>query len=156
MDINDWARDWGVSHAAMMDFRARCGMLGNVQTETKLLETEGGVQNMARIREFKDHGAWMLRNNVGAGFSEEGQFMRWGLANDSKEMNKLMKSSDLIGVQPVVITPAHVGMTLGLFRAIECKKPGWQYTGDDREKAQLVFGNRVLSLGGLFEFRSGY
>lgn len=156
MDINQWAADWGIPMAAMMDFRDRCGMLGTVQTAATPLTEESGVQNQVRITEYRERKALLWRNNVGAGFSEEGDFMRWGLANDSAQMNKVMKSSDLIGVQPYVVSVADIGRTLGLFRAVECKKPGWHYTGEDREAAQLTFGNRVMSLGGLFEFHSGY
>ncbi len=157
MDINDWARDWNIPLAAMMDFRARCNMLpGPPVADDAKVTTETGVMKDVRITEWRERGAMLWRNNVGAGYSEEGDFLRWGLANDSEAINNVMKSSDLIGVQPELITQHHVGMTLGLFRAVECKKPGWHYTGTPREKAQLTFGTRVMSLGGLFEFSTGY
>lgn len=84
-----------------------------------------------------------------------GNHIRFGLGNDSPRINKIFKSSDLIGVTPVVITPEMVGSTVGVFTAIECKAPGWRYSGDDREIAQKRFLDKVLELGGIARFESG-
>jgi len=99
---------------------------------------------------------WRLfRNNVGVLKDERGVPVRYGIANDSPAMNKRIKSSDLIGIRPVVIAPDMVGSTIGQFVAREVKKAGWKYKGTEHEKAQLAFGTLVIALGGDFKFWNG-
>ncbi len=57
-------------------------------------------------------GARVFRNNVGKLRDQNGRVVTYGLC---------VGSSDLIGWIPVTITPAHVGQTLAVFVAIECK-----------------------------------
>lgn len=118
--------------------------------------TEAGVQSRARLALSAQGGrAW--RNNVGAVDPNDppDSFLRYGLANDSKQMNDVLKSSDLIGIKPVLVTPQHVGSTIGQFWARECKYPGWRYTAKGREPAQLNFINLVNRLGGDAAFTNG-
>ena len=100
-------------------------------------------------------GARLWRNNVGAGKLDNGSFIRWGLANESRQMNETLKSSDLIGIRPVIITPEHVGRTLGVFVSRETKRPGWVYSGNSHEAAQLKWLELVRSLGGDAAFSTG-
>lgn len=110
--------------------------------------SEGRQQDLVRL-ELPKLGCHFWRNNNGAGTLENGQFVRWGLANDSHALNARLKSSDLIGIVPVVITPDMVGKTVGVFGAVEMKPLGWRYNPhDDRERAQKAFIDLVLSLGG--------
>lgn len=74
--------------------------------------------------------------------------MRYGLGNESAALNKKYKSSDLIGITPLVITADMVGRKLGIFTAIEVKKEGWDYSGTRGEKAQNNFLEMIRSFGG--------
>lgn len=85
---------------------------------------------------------WTLwRNNNGAGKIQvpngESRFIRWGLANDSSQLNEVFKSSDLIGYD-----------NTARFAAAECKDPNWVYKGTPREVAQLAFILHVRRGGG--------
>lgn len=100
-------------------------------------------------------GARAWRNNVGAYVDDRGNHIRYGLANDSAQLNKVVKSSDLVGIEPILIGPEHVGTTIGRFFAEECKRPGWKYKGDAHEQAQLKFLQLVNALGGRGEFKNG-
>ena len=94
----------------------------------------------------------LMRNNSGALNDEFGRPVRFGLGNVSKEHNKVTKSSDLIGVTSVIVTPDMVGKRVAIFTAIEVKKPNWKWSGDEREVAQKNFIDWIISLGGIAGF----
>lgn len=96
----------------------------------------------------------LLRNNSGAVLADK-RMIRFGLGNDSKQLNATCKSSDLIGIRPVVITQADVGQTIGQFVAIEAKESTWIYTGTEHELAQKNFIDWVISMGGYAQFSTG-
>lgn len=115
---------------------------------------EDVVQQHARIEAAK-YGCILLRNNSGVLEDKNGRPVRYGLANESSKQNESFKSSDLIGITPIVITPDMVGRTIGVFTAIEVKKEGWAFKiGNKREVAQLAFINWVKKLGGIASFCS--
>lgn len=129
---------------------------------------EAFAQQHARFVIAKAGGlSW--RNNVGATpakietncpkcrfhFEIQQRMVRYGLANDSHQLNSVIKSSDLIGVMPRLITPELVGTTIGQFIAVECKRPGWNYTGNGREVQQQAFLSVVMGKGGLAQFSTG-
>jgi len=95
----------------------------------------------------------LWRNNSGAFQHSVGRWVRFGLGNDSKQLNDVMKSSDLIGVTPVLIMPNMIGRVVGVFTAIECKPSDWHLTpGDHRGQAQLNYIELVRRHGGYAGF----
>jgi hypothetical protein len=109
--------------------------------------SETNVQARVRLEAAK-LGIRLWRNNSGAGKLENGSFVRWGLCNESAAVNSRLKSSDLIGIRAIVITPDMVGKTLGVFVARECKREGWTYDGSEEEEAQYRFITLINSMGG--------
>lgn len=98
--------------------------------------------------------AW--RNNVGAlPDPRTGRLIRFGLGNESAALNAKLKSSDLIGLRRVVVTPDMVGQTIGQFVSLELKPPGWAYSGTPRERAQLAWVEHVRRWGGFACFTTG-
>jgi hypothetical protein len=116
--------------------------------------SEAAILNLVRL-EATQRGCRLWRNNVGATYTKDGSFIRYGLANETKQMNTVIKSADLIGIRPILITPAHVGMVLGQFLSREVKTEGWRYTATDREKAQMAWAHLIISLGGDAGFTTG-
>jgi hypothetical protein len=116
--------------------------------------SEAAVQNNVRL-EAGRKGVRLFRNNVGATYDKEGNFIRYGLANESSQMNKAIKSSDLIGIRPILVTPQMVGYRVGVFVAREVKRGDWRYAGDPAEQAQLNFIQLITSLGGDAAFATG-
>ena len=111
------------------------------------MKSEDAVQGEVRLK-VSQQGNRVWRNNVGVMLDRRGVPVRYGLANESKKQNEKTKSSDLIGIRQVLITPDMVGQTFGQFMALEVKKEGWVYSGTPREEAQLNFISIVCSLGG--------
>lgn len=109
--------------------------------------SESRIQSLGILEAVKRR-IWPLRNNSGAFTDTTGRLVRFGLGNVSKQFNEVMKSSDYVGVEPVIITQSMVGQTIGRFWCREFKPEGWTYAGTDRERAQKVFIDKVNSLGG--------
>lgn len=157
--LEQWAARHGVSHTALSELTtitAAALLPDNLQPMAK---TEGGVMDLVRM-EGAAKGVTLMRNNVGAlnAYDENtgrARLVRYGLANDSAAINGYTKSSDLIGFRPVIIGMGDVGRTIAQFTARECKKPGWKYTGTDREQAQKRFIDLVNAAGGDAAFAAG-
>jgi len=143
MNLYDWAKTWNISAMAINDLKNRMGLRGTIPQLPHEITTEAQVKKVVRL-EGAQKGITLWSNNVGVAVDEQGRYIRYGLANDSKAMNMNVKSSDLIGIGPD-----------GLFYARETKRPGWHYTGTPREVAQLKFLQLVLSKGGNAEFATG-
>jgi len=150
--LTAWAKRHGVTQAALADLLAMMGVAESAPVKSG--KSEAAVQTEIRLAASK-LGGRLWRNNVGAGKLEDGSFVRWGLANDSKAMNTAIKSSDLIGILPTVVTPEMVGTTVGVFWSVEVKKEGWRFGGSPREVAQLRWIELVRSLGGVAYFSTG-
>ena len=122
--------------------------------------SEAHAQQQVRFQVSAAGGlAW--RNNVGATPAKcpdcgvKRQPIRYGLANDSKQLNENIKSSDLILAIPRTITPAMVGTKIAQFGAIETKRPGWTYTGKGQEAGQAAWLALINSVGGYARFSTG-
>lgn len=116
---------------------------------------EAYVQSVIR-RDAHQHALKLFRNNVGVLKNEDGTPVRYGLGNDSAALNRKLKSSDLIGWRRLLITPAHVGLTIAQFASIECKPEGWTFHPNDaHEAAQAEWINLVNREGGHAYFSTG-
>ena len=145
--LDHWARKNNIPQHALVELRMMMGVVSTEPQSPAVTTSEAAVQNQVRLEASKV-GARLWRNNVGAYLDERGIPVRYGLCNESKQMNKLVKSSDLVGIKPVIITNDLVGCTIGQFVAREVKASDWSFKGNDHENAQLTFLNLVTSLGG--------
>src|SRR4030042_456787 len=94
--------------------------LGEPTSGAIMSDSEALIQQQVRIAASRK--GWRVwRNNVGAGTLQNGSHVRWGLANESAAMNHQYKSSDLIGIKPMLILPEHVGTVGGVVVAIYAK-----------------------------------
>lgn len=146
--LAEWAARHGVTPAALAELR-QIVRPPEIQSEW-LAQDEASRQNMIRL-EASRIGAVLWRNNVGAGKLENGSFVRWGLCNDSAKLNDSVKSADLVGIYPLLITADMVGQTVGQFWSVEVKRAGWKYSGTKREEAQLKWATAVQAYGGRSE-----
>ena len=98
---------------------------------------ETAIQNQVRL-DLSDAGVLNFRNNTGALKDKKGRLVRFGL---------FVGSSDVIGITPVKITQDMVGQTIGVFTAIETKKPKHK-TAKKRLEDQANFIESVKKHGG--------
>ena len=142
--INAWAAQWGILPEAIWGLQQKL----TVTTDSGKPGTAEGVAQQEIMLEAPRKGIRLWRNNNGACVDENGRHIRYGLANASKRINSKLKSSDLIGITPVQTEQG----TLGVFTSIEVKRPGWKYTGTEREVAQLAWINLIVAFGGIAKF----
>ena len=124
-----WAARHHIPNAALLELYA---LLMPPDTGTAIAGTsEAAVQTQVRL-EASRLGGRLWRNNVGAGILQDGSFIRWGLCNDSAQLNKIVKAGDVCGIMPMRITQEHVGQTFGRFVSREIKAAGWKWRGTRR------------------------
>ena len=162
MTLDDWLTRWSVPEQCLLELQ---DVLNTPTVTTETVGALAGVSETAvqqNIRvEASKRGLRLWRNNVGACIDENDRHIRYGLANDSKKMNKVIKSSDLIGITPHLVMQGDVGHVHGIFTSIEVKKAGWQFgrakIGEqaDRERAQHAWLKLVTSMGGFAKFATG-
>lgn len=153
--VYQWAARHGVTLQALAELQAIFGMHGGHELPAEVKGTsEAAVQAAVRL-EAARKGVRLFRNNVGALVDSRGVPVRYGLANESKQVNEVMKSADLIGWRPLLIEPRHIGTVVAQFVSRECKHPTWHYTGGDREPAQLAWAQLVTAGGGDAAFCTG-
>lgn len=119
------------------------------------MKDESEIQQLIQIEAAKS-GCLLMRNNSGALQDATGRTVRYGLGNVSAKYSENIKSSDLVGITTITITPDMVGKQIGVFTAVEVKKEGWSIDKklDKREQAQKNFIDWVRSRGGLAGFAS--
>lgn len=125
--VHDWALKWRIPPAAIAELQSTLiakATMPCANTDKPL--SEAGVQSRVRL-EAAEKGVRLFRNNVGAGYLIDGNFVRWGLANDSEAVNEVLKSSDLIGWRRRLVAPEHVGTYIAQPVMRECKREGWVY-----------------------------
>lgn len=152
--INNWALRNGISAQALAELRVIFGIDGDHVMPEGSGVSESAVQAIVRLEAVRK-GVRLFRNNVGALLDNRNIPVRFGLANDSKQLNERIKSGDLIGWRPVLITQQHIGYTIAQFVSRECKRPNWRYTATDREIAQLSWAQLVIAGGGDAAFCMG-
>lgn len=154
-ELKQWQLRHGATDAAMLELMQLFGAHDPGWTPVDgNASPEAIQQSKLRLTIAREgHKAW--RNNVGGGVLEDGSFVRWGLANDSKKLNDAIKSGDLIGARRLLITPQMVGCVVAQFASWEVKKEGWRYTGTPREVAQLHWIEVVNGMGGYAKFSTG-
>lgn len=152
--LNEWATRHGVTPLALAELRAIMTQPNTDPTQVITGVSEAAVQNAIRLEATRG-GARLWRNNVGACKDERGRLIRYGLCNDSPQMNGHIKSADLIGIRPVLIADTMVGSTIGQFVAREVKAVKWKYRATEHEVAQLRFLELCTALGGDAAFANG-
>lgn len=145
MNLNEWAMKWNIPFEAVNDLRETMGVVDHGKHVTHGI-SEAAVTSRVLL-EASQKNIWLLRNNVGAVELPNGRVLRYGLANESKQQNQILKSSDLIGIRPVLITERMIGHLIGQFVAREMKPENWRYTGIKHEIGQLAFHHACISRG---------
>lgn len=126
-----------------------------IEPRSTLPGSEARVQSEVRL-EAASRGVRLWRNNSGQLPDDNGRPVRYGLANDSKALNEVIKSSDLVGWRKTLVTPAMVGTYLAIVVCRECKPPGWHLTpSDKRGAAQAAWLALVAADGGDAAFATG-
>lgn len=159
MTFTEWAARWAIPAQALAELAA-CSIV-DPDEPVSSNRSEAYVQSAIRGIEAPSKGVFLWRNNVGAGTvyrdtdlcdqcraSQKKRPVRWGLANDSSRVNKVIKSADLVGLRRVLITPEMVGKILGQFVSRECKPEDWAWRGDEHELAQLAWATIINDNGG--------
>lgn len=124
-------------------------------------ESEARVQSRVRLEAGHSPGVTLWRNNVGVLPDRTGRPVRYGLANESPDLNKRLKSGDLIGWRSVLITPDMVGRVIAQFLSRECKPEDWTPAPPTNlalyahEEAQREWARIVNEAGGDARFATG-
>lgn len=153
MTLEQWAVNWRIDPRAMQELRMRLGAWGSPgQTDGS---SEKVVEAQLRLEASRRGDIILFRNNVGALLDTRGVPVRYGLANESAQANKIIKSADWIGIYRRLIRQADVGQHIGQLVSVEAKRLGWTYTGAGRETAQMNWGATVAAYGGYARFYAG-
>lgn len=158
MTLDEWMAKWALPPQAFVEL-TMVDWLHEDTPHPPTSKSEANVQARVRL-EAARKGVHLWRNNSGAGSVVNPKqlcprckplartFIRWGLGNDSSRINEVVKSADLIGWRPRIITFDDVGKTIAQFVSRECKREDWRYSGTPEEAAQNRWHALVLRDGG--------
>jgi hypothetical protein len=157
--FNDWRHKYPEAAKALVEMLER-----TLTPESKKLDGATEAPRLINTRfSIAKQGAFSFRNNVGATPAKckkcgaKSNPVRYGLANDSIQMNHRVKSSDLILIIPRLITPDMVGRTIGQFGAVECKRESWEWVGtSERDRGQAAWLAFVEDKGGFAAYSKGF
>jgi hypothetical protein len=142
--IEAWRKRHGISSEALRELWQLSLYLSDENPELP----EARVQAEVRL-EAARKGYYLYRNNRGAGKLENGNFTRWGLANDSKKLGDSWKSGDLIGWRPYYCyTETRGWHTAAQFVSVEVKRGDWKFSGSIEEVSQARWATLINELGG--------
>lgn len=145
MNFLEWAVAAGLTMEQIRSYQYHLGTYDERLTDGEG-SSEAAVVARCKVRASK-MGGRLWKNHKGAAVLQDGTFMRYGILNESKRISDDIKSSDLIGVYPLVITQDMVGSTVGQLWLVEVKEEDWHFTGDAHEMAQLKFLELGLAMG---------
>lgn len=154
--IDAWRQRWHLPHAALIELEAALSASSGLPTPISFGASPEAQASKEILVDASRHGVKLFRNNVGVLQDETGRPVRYGLANESPQMNQAIKSSDFIGWESVVIRPDHVGTCIARFVAREAKHGEWRYRGDKHETAQKRWLDMITLAGGNAKFATGY
>ena len=152
MTLLEWQAKWQIPPEALKELTGTYLHLETGEDDTP----EEKIQREIRL-EAARLGKHLFRNNRGAGRIDDGRFIRWGLANDSKKVGDHWKSGDLIGFEPVFVTMEMVleaisqglpGYKVARFLSVEVKRGDWKPSGTAEETAQERWAHFVNREGG--------
>ena len=126
----EWASTYPEAAAALRSITIDTGPRGAPGSEA-------GIQSEIALESAR-RGQYLTRNNKGAYKDPRGNFIRYGLANRTKQESDTFASADLIGIYPLLITPDLVGSVVGQFYSVEVKKPGGRVAQAQENWAALV------------------
>jgi hypothetical protein len=159
ISIDAWGKRWSIDPHAIAELKECMGVtaLGvmGVPDNTDAPGSEGRQQSLVRL-EAANLRVRLFRNNSGAFEDKDGRWIRYGLANESKAVNEVLKSPDLIGWRPRTVTPDMVGTVIGQACMREMKHEGWVFNPRDKhEAAQFNFLKLAIADGCDAAFATG-
>lgn len=146
MTFHEWAVLAGLTIEQIRSYQTHMGIYDE-RLRPEVGRSEAAVEARVKVR-MSQRGGRAWKNNKGAAYLADGTFLRYGLLNQSQRISDEIKSADLVGIDPVLITPEMIGMIFGRFWCREVKREDWEWSGDEHEMAQLRFAELVLALGG--------
>lgn len=154
--LSDWANHWAIGDDALAALYKIIGFTPDTPVELDG-KNEAYVQSAVRLA-APMAGYLLGRNNLGALKDERGVPVRYGWLNDTAQLNKTLKTGDLLGYQSgwfrdyETLEPVKVAV----FAMPECKRAGWVFNPKDlHEVAQLRAINMVQAGGGIACFTTG-